>query len=110
MADKQMLIIDIEVANAIDNNRGDLSRSEFLKFLIDSQLKERDNVGNRDYVDKGEFRQFAQGIRELMRNFLEFFLSYSVELGNQPQDKSYMELSQKLRDLGSLGKKADNSD
>ena len=110
MVDKQMLIIDTEVAHAIDENRGDLSRSEFLKFLIDSQLKERDNVGNRDYVDKGEFHQFAQGIRELMRNFLEFFLSYGVEMGNQPQDKSYMELSQKLREMDSLGKKANNSD
>ena len=43
-----------------------------------------------------------------MRNFLEFFLSYGLELGKQPQDKSFEELSRKLQTLGSLDKKAQN--
>ena len=110
MAEKRMLIVDVEVAQKIDNNRGDMSRSEFLNFLVDSQLKGKDGVGNHDYVDKEEFHQFAQGIRELMRNFLEFFISYGLEMGKQPQDKSFEELSQKLQHLGSSGSKAENFD
>jgi len=99
-----MLIVDAEVVRKIDENRGDMNCSEFLNFLIDSQFKEE--AGNQNYVDKEEFHQFALGMKELLRNFLEFFLSYGLELGKQPQDKSFQELSQKLQSLGSSGNKA----
>jgi hypothetical protein len=99
VAEKKMLIVDAEVVRKVDENRGDMNRSEFLNFLIDNQLKE--DVGNQNYVDKEEFRQFAQGMKELLRNFLEFFISYGLELGKQPQDKTFNELSQKLQALGS---------
>ncbi len=106
MAERRMLIVDAEVAQKVDENRGDMSRSEFLNFLIDSQLKETEEVGNQNYVDREEFHQFAQGMKELLRNFLEFFLSYGLELGKQPQDKSFEELSQKLQTLGRSGDKS----
>jgi len=44
-------------------------------------------------------------MKELLRNFLEFFLSYGLELGKQPQDKTFKELSHKLQALGSFGNK-----
>ncbi len=106
MAEKRMLIVDAEVAGKIDENRGDMSRSEFLNFLIDSQLKETEEVGNQNYVDREEFHQFAQGMKELLRNFLDFFLSYGLELGKQPQDKTFQELSQKLQALDNSDSKA----
>ena len=96
MADKKMLIIDTEVITKIDDNRGDMNRSEFLNFLIDSQFKEEAGNKNENYVNKEEFSQFAQGMKELLRNFLEFFLTYGLELGKQPQDETLAELSQKL--------------
>ena len=102
MAGKRMLIVDAEVAQKIGENRGDMSYSEFLNFLIDSRLEE---PGKQNYVDKEEFYQFAQGMKELLRNFLEFFLSYGLELGKKPQDRTFEELSQKLQDLGSSGNK-----
>ena len=102
MADKRMLIVDAEVVRRIDENRGDMSYTEFLNFLIDSQLKEE--VVHQDYVSKEEFQHFAAGMKELLRNFLEFFLSYGLELGKQPQDKTFEELSQKLQELGSGNK------
>ena len=106
MADKRMLIVDAEVVRKIDENRGDMNRSEFISFLIDSQLKE-ESV-EQSYISKEEFYQFERGIRDLLRNFLEFFISYGLELGKQPQDKTFEELSQKLQALGhsdSKGKK-----
>ena len=106
MTEKRMLIVDAEVVGKIDENRGDLSRSEFLDFLIDSQLKETEEVVNQNYVDREEFHQFAQGMKELLRNFLDFFLSYGLELGKQPQDKTFEELSQKLQTLGHSGNKS----
>ena len=105
MAEKRMLIVDAEVVKKIDENRGDMSCSEFLNFLIDGQFKE-EGGNNNNYVDKEEFRHFALGMKELLRNFLEFFLSYGLELGKQPQDKTFQELSQKLQALGNSDSKA----
>lgn len=102
MTEKRMLIIDAEVARKVNENRGDMSLSDFLNYLIDSQLKE--DQSNHSYVNKEEFDQFTEGIKELLRNFLEFFLSYGLELGKQPQDKSFEELTQKLQVLASSDK------
>ena len=107
MADKRMLIVDADVARKIDENRGDMNRSEFISFLIDDQLKEDSGTQNRsDYVDKEEFGQFESSMKELLRNFLEFFISYGLALGKQPEDKTFAELTQKLQALGSSGNKS----
>ncbi|MBM3142729.1 MAG: hypothetical protein FJ005_06750 [Chloroflexi bacterium] len=100
MPEKRMLIVELDVIRKIDENRGDMSISDFINFLIDSQLKQDVNGRNNDHITKEEFRQFEQGIRELLRNFLEFFLSYGLELGKQPTDRELEKLSQKLRTLG----------
>ena len=106
MSEKRMLIVDAEVVRKVDENRGDMNRSDFINFLIDSCLKE--DSGKQNYITKEEFNQFQQGTRELLRNFLEFFVSYGLELGKQPTDKTFEELSQKLQTLGSSGNKAKN--
>ena len=106
MPDKRMLIVDAEVVRKVDENRGDMNRTDFLNFLIDSCLKE-DSV-KQNYPTKEDFIQFQQGTRELLRNFLEFFVSYGLELGKQPKDSAFEELSQKLQTLGSSANKAKN--
>ena len=104
MPEKRMLIVDSDVIRKIDENRGDMSISDFISFLIDGQLKQDVNGRNNDHITKEEFHQFEQGIRELLRNFLEFFLSYGLELGKQPTDRELEKLSQKLRSLGGSAK------
>ena len=103
MTEKRMLIVDADVARKVDENRGDMNRSEFLDFLIDSQLKE--DTGNQNYVSKEELDQLEQGIKDLLRKFLEFFISYGLELGKQPQDETFNEMSEKLQALGASGEK-----
>jgi len=110
VAEKRMLVVDADVVRKIDENRGDMSRSDFLNFLIDSCLKEGDEDRKSvEYVDKEEFQQFAQGMKELMRNFLEFFLSYGLELGKQPHDKTFAELAEKLQSLAGSSKKTEKA-
>ncbi|MCX6009933.1 MAG: hypothetical protein NTW48_07900 [Chloroflexi bacterium] len=104
MPEKRMLIVELDVIRKIDENRGDMSISDFINFLIDGQLKQDVNGRNNDHITKEEFHQFEQGIRELLRNFLEFFLSYGLELGKQPTDRELEKLSQKLRTLGGSAK------
>ena len=106
MSEKRMFIVDAEVVRKVDENRGDMSRSEFINFLIDSQLGK--DTGKQNYVTREEFSQSQQGIKELLRSFLDFFISYGLEVGKQPADKTFNELSQKLQTLGSSGNKAEH--
>ena len=100
MSEKRMLIIDAETAKKIEENRGGMDQSDFIAFLIDSRLKtnsEKLESSKPDYITKEDFDQFQQGIRDLLRNFMEFFLSYGLELGKQPDDDALKELGQQLK-------------
>lgn len=97
MAERRMLIVDAELAEKIDENRGDLSRPDFINFLIDSRLKEE--TAKPGGVTREEFVQFQEGTKELLRNFLHFFISYGLELGKQPDDNDFEQLSQQLQSL-----------
>ncbi len=106
MTDKKMLIVDAELMQKIDENRGDMGRAEFINFLINSQLEESSvSQPNRNYVEREEFQEFAQGMKELLRNFLDFFISYGMELGEPPKNQSFDELVKKLQVLSSSGVK-----
>ena len=104
MSEKRMLIVDAELVKKMDDNRGDMGRSEFIDFLIDTQLKEKEEGKKQDGVTREEFHQFQEGTKELLRNILEFFISYGLELGKQPSDNEFEQLARKLQSLGSSTK------
>lgn len=104
MSEKRMLIVDSELVKRIDDNRGDLGRSDFLNFLIESELKEKEDGKKQGSVTREEFHQFQEGTKELLRSFLEFFISYGLELGKQPSDSEFEHLSHKLQTLGGSAK------
>jgi len=104
---ESILVVDREVVKRVDERRGDVSRPEFLGSLIDSQLQEsegEEQPGHADYMGREEFLQFAQGMTELLRSFLEFFLSFGLEMAKPPQDEGFQELSQKLQALSNPAK------
>ncbi|MDP2730885.1 MAG: hypothetical protein Q8O55_10445 [Dehalococcoidales bacterium] len=105
MTEKRMLIVDAEVARKVEENRGDLTRSDFVSFLIDSCLETNSETEKPNYITKEEFLQFQEGTKELLRNFLDFFVSYGMELGKQPADDAFQELNQTLQAISSYGKK-----
>jgi hypothetical protein len=104
MSEKRMLIVDAELVKKVDDNRGDMGRSDFINFLIENQLNEKETSKKQDGVTREEFHQFQEGTKELLRNFLEFFISYGLELGKQPGDNEFEQLAQKLQSLGSSAK------
>jgi hypothetical protein len=113
MADKKMLIVDAEVARKVDESRGEMSRSDFIDLLIESQLSEGKEsgggAGQLNYVTREELHQSLHGIKELLRTFLEFFLSYGLEVGKH-SDKNFNELSQKLQALVNSKSREKNHD
>ncbi len=107
MTDKRMLIVDEEILTKIDENRGDMSRAEFINFLINSQLGEDESATaiSPQYVNREEFQEFTQGMKDLLKRFLDFFISYGLELGQEPKDGTFSELVQKLQTLSATGGK-----
>ncbi|MBM2831146.1 MAG: hypothetical protein HW414_198 [Dehalococcoidia bacterium] len=104
MSDKRMLIVDAELLGRIDENRGDMGRSEFICSLIDSCLKngsEEPASKKHEYITMEEFNFSQQGMRELLRTFLEFFIAYGLEMGKLPEDKTFEQLTHKLQSMGS---------
>ena len=97
MAEKRMLIVPAELVEKIDDNRGDMTQVEFIGFLIDSQLKEE--IKEQKYATKEEARSFEQDIKRLLKSFLDFFVSYGLELGKQSPKAEFEELSSKLQEL-----------
>ena len=97
MGEKRMLIMPAELIKKIDDNRGDMSQAEFVDFLIDSQLKEE--VKEQQYATKEEVHSFEQDIKKLLRSFLDFFVSYGLELGKQSPKTEFEEFANKLREL-----------
>ncbi len=102
MSERRMLIVDAELVKRMDDNRGDMSRPDFINFLIESQLKEETKKPGG--VTREEFHQFQEGTKELLRSFLDFFISYGLELGRQPADGEFEQLSRKLQGLGGSAK------
>ena len=102
MAEKRMLIVPAELVEKINANRGDLAQAEFLAFLIDSHLQERHSTADpqeSSYATKEELQEVERGLKELLRSFLDFSVSYSMELGRETGAEASNVLSTKLGDM-----------
>ena len=44
-------------------------------------------------------------MKDLLKRFLDFFISYGLELGQEPKDGTFSELVQKLQTLSATGGK-----
>ena len=100
MSEKRMLIVPVEIVNKIDGNRGDMSQAEFINFLIDSQLgQEVKEQKEKQYVTKEQMESFEHDIKKLLKSFLDFFVSYGLEIGKQSPIGEFEGLLNKLKGL-----------
>jgi len=100
MADKRMLVLPADLVNKINENRGDMSIAEFISFLIDSNLKEEEK--QEKYATKDEVRAFSEDTKKLLKNFLDFFMSYGLEFGDESPKSGLAGLTDKLKELEEL--------
>jgi len=100
MPEKRMLIVEDEILSKIDENRGEMSRSEFLSFLINNQLQEKESSpASSKYVSREEYAEFTQGMKELLRRFFDFFIKDGLKQEEAPEDGNFAELAQRLQSL-----------
>ena len=105
MADKRMMVLPAEVVARVDENRGDLSQADFINLLLDNQLGngETDQASNHEeeqepvtWVDLAELES---GIKDLLRSFLEFFITYGLEIGKESGKYDLAALTNRLNNL-----------
>jgi len=103
MTDRRIMVLPVALIEKIDANRGDIDRSEFLDLLIESHLQRESGgqpekrTGGEGFVTQESLEEFERGIKELLRNFLEFLVSYGLELGPRREDGDLEALSKKLK-------------
>ena len=96
-----IMVVKEDVVKQIDDNRGEMNRTEFVNHLIKCQLQQYDD--EHDYVTKNELKQSVQEITGLLNNFLQFFVSYGMAMGRQQPNEELQSLSQQLESLDIQG-------
>jgi hypothetical protein len=119
MSEKYMLILGRDVVEKIDRNRDDLTREEFIDFCINACMNREEpapvkkneeyarpepeiRAAEKDavaYATKKEFQEFKTGIADILRTFLEFFLTFGLELGKGKDANDIDYLKTRLRKI-----------
>ena len=97
--DDLIMVVKEDIVKQIDMNRGEMNRTEFVNYLIQCQLKEQSN--QKDCVSKEEYHQFVYQMTGLLHNFLQFFISYGMALGNPNNNMEIQALNQQLESINS---------
>ena len=79
MNDDGLLKLPLEAMKEIDSRRGRMSRSDFIRYLVNNQVRSQSKL--KTYVTQEEFREFQEWVKSLLRSFLEFVVTFDVELG-----------------------------
>jgi hypothetical protein len=100
LTDSKILVVPADLARKIDENRGDVSRAEFLEALIDNLVKEKSEPKDAmKYATREELSSFEQDMKQLLKSFLDFFVSYGLELGENGQQIEIEKFTSKLQGL-----------
>jgi hypothetical protein len=92
--DDLIMVVKEDVVKQIDENRGEMNRTEFVNYLIQCQMKE--HLNQKTCVTREEFQLFSRQMMELLHNFLQFFVSYGMAMGKEQQDTDIQSLNQQL--------------
>ena len=102
LSDSKILVVPADLAQKIDENRGDMSRAEFIDALIDNLVTEKMETKKSDqvkYATQAELAIFEQDMKQLLKSFLDFFMSYGMELGENGGPVDFEKFTNKLQGL-----------
>jgi hypothetical protein len=95
--DDLIMVVKEDIVKQIDENRGEMNRTEFVNYLIQCQL--RSQPAPKDCVSREEFQQFARQMTETLHNFLQFFISYGLAMGRGKTNTEVQALNRQLDTL-----------
>jgi hypothetical protein len=95
--DDLIMVVKEDIVRQIDENRGEMNRTEFVNYLIQCQLKEQ--FDRKDSISREEFELFARRMTDTLQNFLRFFISYGMSLGHGKNNADIQALNQQLDSL-----------
>lgn len=103
--DDLIMVVKEDVVKQVDENRGEMNRTEFVNYLIQCQLKKEEQK-DKEYISREEFQTFARQMIGLLHNFLQFFVSYGMAMGQEQADTDIQELNQQLESFDSPDEEA----
>lgn len=89
-----LMVVKEDIVKQIDENRGEMNRTEFVNYLIQCQLKER--LNQQKCVSKEEFRRFTRQMTDVLHNFMQFFISYGMSMNKGQLDENVQALNKQL--------------
>ena len=92
--DDLIMVVKDDVVKQIDDNRGEMNRTEFVNYLIQCQLK--DKLNQQNCISREEFKYFTRQMTDLLHNFLQFFVSYGMSMNQGQLDENVQRLNQQL--------------
>ena len=99
MSTNKIIVLPAELVVKVDENRGEISRAEFIDLLLDSHLGKHNEEKNQGFVTWESLVEFESGIKERLRNFLECFITYSLEVGKESGNNDVEPLIQRLKEV-----------
>ncbi|MFH1651118.1 MAG: hypothetical protein ABID87_03300 [Chloroflexota bacterium] len=94
--DDLIMVVAQPLAQQIDEHRGEMTRTEFVSFLLQSQLNQRKN---QNYITAEEFHRSLQDMKGMMHDFMEFVLS--LDLTRKSADDGLTDWLRKVKTLES---------
>ena len=98
MSDQRIMVLPAEVVVRVDENRGDVSRAEFINLLLDSHLGKASEKEHEKYVTAESLQNFEEGMKELLRSFLDFFITYGLEVGKGSGSSDLEAITERLKE------------
>ncbi len=92
--DDLIMVVKEDIVKQIDENRGEMNRTEFVNYLIQCQLKER--LNQQKCVTRDEFRHFTRQMTDVLHNFLQFFISYGMSMNKGQLNENVQSLNKQL--------------
>lgn len=93
--DDLIMVVKEDVVKQVDENRGEMNRTEFVNYLIQCQLQ-KEEQNDKGYISREEFQIFSRQMTGLLHNFLQFFVSYGMAMGQGQAGTDIQELNQQL--------------
>lgn len=93
-----IMVVRKDVVAQIDENRGELTRTEFVNLLIQKQLREF--YEKPDYITREELAASVRATQQVLHNFLEFLLTHGLMQEQPPQPRLVEDLHEQVRALG----------